>query len=448
VGIFSYIIRTVPLTRRELLTGLVAVTAATSIAKLSFAEETTTLRINAARLQQSLEGLSVYGRPTGGTFADGVSRVAYSDADVAGRKFAMDLMRAAGLEPRIDTAGNITALRPGSGGSLKPILFGSHIDSVPSGGNFDGDLGSLAAIEVMHTLQDHSLTTRHPLQVVIWENEEGGLVGSRIAAGESPDLARQYNGIRLAEGLRKIGGDPAKLAQARMALGSFHCYLELHIEQGGTLDKAGVPIGVVEGIVSIDEYAVEIRGFANHAGTTPMPERRNALLAAAKLIQVVQQVVTSEPGPQVGTVGHIEVYPNATNVVPGLVKHSMELRDLSAEKIARLGEEIRRQAQQIAGETSTEITITHLENDPPAMANPQIQAQIERAATSLSLKTMRLPSGAGHDAQMMAKLVPMGMIFVPSVGGISHSPKEFTHWADCANGANVLLQTILRMDGL
>ncbi|HET7750666.1 MAG TPA: Zn-dependent hydrolase [Terriglobales bacterium] len=434
------------LTRRQLLSGFVVATAAAAVPELSCAQEAAALRINAARLQQGLEGLSLYGRPTGGTFADGVSRVAYSDADVAGRKYAMGLMRAAALAPRIDSAGNITAVRPGSNSSLKPILFGSHIDSVPSGGNFDGDLGSLSAIEVMHTLHDHNLSTRHSLQVVIWENEEGGLVGSRIAAGESPDLTRQYNGVRFADGLRKIGGDPARLGQARIAPGSFRCYLELHIEQGGNLDKAGIPIGVVEGIVSIDEYAVEIRGFANHAGTTPMPERRNALLAAARLIETVQQVVTREPGRQVGTVGHIEVYPNATNVVPGLVKHSIELRDLSPEKIARLGEEIRRQAQQIARETSTEITIKHLENDPPAMANPQIQAQIEQAAASLGLKTMRLPSGAGHDAQMMARLGPMGMIFVPSVGGISHSPKELTRWSDCANGANVLLQTILRID--
>jgi N-carbamoyl-L-amino-acid hydrolase len=436
------------ITRRELISGVIAAGGAASLARLAFAEDAAPLRINAARLQQSLEGLSVYGRPAGASFADGVSRVAYSDADVAGRKYAMDLLRSAGLAPRIDTAGNIIALRRGSDPALKPILFGSHIDSVPSGGNFDGDLGSLSAIEVMHTLNDHKLTTRHPLEVVIWENEEGGLVGSRIAAGESPDLTRQYNGIRLSDGLRKIGGDPARLEQAHIPPGSFRCYLELHIEQGGNLDKAGVPIGVVEGIVGIDEYAVEIRGFANHAGTTPMPERRNALLAAARLIQAVQQVVTSEPGRQVGTVGHIEVYPNATNVVPGLVKHSIELRDLSADKIARLGEEIQRQAQQIARETSTEINITHLENDPPAMANPQIQAQVEAAAAGLGLKTMRLPSGAGHDAQMMARLGPMGMIFVPSVGGISHSPKELTRWSDCANGANLLLQTIMRMDRL
>ena len=377
---------------------------------------------------------------------DGVSRVAYSDADVAGRKFAMGLMRAAGLDPRVDTAGNILATRGGRNGSLKPILFGSHIDSVPEGGNFDGDLGSMSAIEVIHALNEHKITTRHPLTVAIWQNEEGGLVGSRAAFGDALDMDRQYNGIRLSDGLRKIGGDPSRVADARIAPGSFHCYLELHIEQGGNLDKAGIPIGVVEGIVSIDEYDVEVRGFANHAGTTPMPERRNALLAAARLIEAVQDVVTGEPGRQVGTVGRLAVFPNAPNVVPGLVRHSIELRDLSPEKIARLGNEIRKRADQIARETHTEIRVTKLEHDPPAMATPEIQAAIEQAAVSLGLKSMRLPSGAGHDAQMMAKLGPMGMIFVPSVSGVSHSPKELTRWSDCANGANVLLQTILRLD--
>jgi N-carbamoyl-L-amino-acid hydrolase len=434
-----------PVNRRELLAGLAAGTVVSAVSHLSFAQETSLLRINAERLQQSLEGLSICGRPAGGTFGDGVSRIAYSDADVAGRKYAMDLIRAAGLDARIDAAGNIMALRNGSDPSLKPILFGSHIDSVPAGGNFDGDLGSLSAIEVMHTLHEHKVVTRHPLQLVIWQNEEGGLVGSHIAFGDSPDLERQYNGIRLADGIRKIGGDPAKLGEARIAPGSFHCYLELHIEQGGNLDKAGIPIGVVEGIVSIDEYDVEIHGFANHAGTTPMPERRNALLAAAKLIEAVQEIVTREPGRQVGTVGRLAVYPNASNVVPGLVKQSIELRDLSADKIARLGLEIRKQAQHIARETNTEITIEKLENDPPALATPEIQFQIEHSAAKLGLKTMRLPSGAGHDAQMMAKLGPMGMIFVPSVGGISHSPKELTRWPACTNGANVLLQTILSM---
>jgi N-carbamoyl-L-amino-acid hydrolase len=407
------------------------------------------LRVNSGRLRAHLEGLSVYGRPQGGTFADGVSRTAYSDADVAGRKYVMDLMRDAGLDPRVDTGGNIHGMVAGREPSLRPILFGSHIDSVPNGGNFDGDVGSLGALEVVQTLREKSVQTRHPLHFVIWQNEEGGLVGSSIAAGELPASGLQRvasSGLTIEQGIRKIGGDPARLGEARIGKSSIHAYLELHIEQGGNLDKAGIPIGVVEGIVSIDEYDVTIRGFANHAGTTPMPERRNALLAAAKLIEAVQQIVTAEPGRQVGTVGHLELTPNARNVVPGLVKCTVELRDLSDAKIAALGEKIKARAQQIAAETGTTMEMEKVEHDPPAVATPEIQKAIETAAVALNLKTLRLPSGAGHDAQMMARLGPMGMIFVPSIGGISHSPRELSRWDDIANGANVLMHTILQLD--
>jgi N-carbamoyl-L-amino-acid hydrolase len=436
--------------RRELLSSLALISVGAAVPGFLYSSEASTsdLRINADRLRESLEGLSLYGRPAGGTFADGVSRVGFSDADVAGRNYVMQRMRGFDMEPRVDSAANIFGSRAGSDQSLKPILFGSHIDSVPSGGNFDGDLGSLSAIEMMHTLKERNVTTRHPLQMVIWTDEEGSFAGSGAAAGvlRPSDFSRVRNGISLADGVRKLGGDPTRLAEARFAPGAFRCYLELHIEQGGTLHKADVPIGVVEGIVSIDRYEVEIRGFANHAGTTPMKERHNALLAAAKLIESVQTVVTQEPGRQVGTVGRLQVFPNAPNVVPGLVRHSIELRDLSADKIARLGDEIQKRAQEIAQETGTEIIMEKVEHDPPAVADPEMQAKIEAAAAGLGLKTMRLPSGAGHDAQMMAKVGPIGMIFVPSINGISHSPKESTNWQDCANGANVLLQTILLID--
>jgi N-carbamoyl-L-amino-acid hydrolase len=246
--------------------------------------------VNTARLREHLEALSVFGRPAGGTFASGVSRVAYSDADVAGRAYVMKLMTDAGLAPRIDAAGNIFGRRAGTDANLAPVLFGSHIDSVPNGGNFDGDVGSLGAIEVVQTLNTAGITTRRPLQVVIWSNEEGvafnnGLAGSRAAAGhlEPGELDAVWNGVKKSDALRKIGGNPDRIAEARRKAGSFHCYLELHIEQGGTLDRAGIPIGVVEGIVAIDRYEVEIKGFANHAGTTPMPERRDALVAASYL---------------------------------------------------------------------------------------------------------------------------------------------------------------------
>jgi len=405
-------------------------------------------RVNAGRLQSTLEELSTFGRPAGGSFADGVSRVAYSDADVAGRAYVIGLMKAAGLDTTIDPAGNIVGRRPGSDRAARPILMGSHIDSVPNGGNFDGDVGSLSAIEVVRTLNEHKITTRHPLEVTIWSNEEGGPFGSAAVAEPVPPerLALIFNGITMRDGLRRIGGDPDRIAQAQRPAGSFHCYLELHIEQGGTLERAAIPIGVVDGIVSIDEYAVEVRGFANHAGTTPMGERHDALLAASKLVEAVREITTRTPGRQVGTVGRLQVFPNAPNVVPGLVKLSVEFRDLSADTVARLGNEVAARAKEIAEQTGTEISLERIARDPAALADPKIQAQIEAAAASLDLKTMHLPSGAGHDAQFLAKLGPMGMIFVPSLGGISHSPKELSRWSDCANGADVLLRTVLRVD--
>lgn len=405
--------------------------------------------INAARLQQMLEELSKFGRRAGGSFADGVSRVAYSDADIAGRAYTLQLMRSAGLSTTIDAAGNLIGRRAGSDSALRPIVLGSHIDSVPSGGNFDGDLGSMAAIEVAHTLNDQQLRMRHPVEVVIWSNEEGVTMGSSAVAGEIPaqfgDTVSDA-GIAAREGLRRIGGNPDLIAQARRAPGSIRCYLELHIEQGGNLDHAGVPIGVVDGIVCIDRYQVTIEGFANHAGTTPMQGRQDALIAAAKMIEAVNEIARSEPGRQVATVGKLEVSPNAANVIPGLVRHTVEIRDLSAAKVARLQAEIVKRGDQIAAETRTKISMVRLAYLEPALADPTLQTKIEAAAAGLGLRTMHLPSGAGHDAQELAKIGPMAMIFVPSVSGISHSPKELTRWADCANGANVLLRTLLEVD--
>jgi N-carbamoyl-L-amino-acid hydrolase len=407
-------------------------------------------RVNPARLREHLEALSVFGRPAGGTFADGVSRVAYSDADVAGRAYVIKLIEGIGLKPRIDAAGNIFAIRPGTDASMPPVLFGSHIDSVPNGGNFDGDLGSLSAIEVIQTLNEAKISTRRGLEIVIWQNEEGyafnnGLAGSRAAAGhlEPGELEAVWNGMKKADAIRKIGGNPDRIAEAKRVPGSFACYLELHIEQGGTLERAGIPIGVVEGIVAIDRYDVEVRGFANHAGTTPMPERQDALVAASMLTVAVNETVRAEPGRQVGTVGQLNVTPNVPNIVPGAVKMVIELRDLSAAKIAALGEKIQARAKEIAAKTKTEIAMRRVAHHDAALANPAVQKSIEAACASLGLKAQRLPSGAGHDAQMMALLGPMGMIFVPSVKGISHSPLELTHWEDCARGANVLLATVL-----
>ena len=411
------------------------------------------LHVDGRTLRERIETLSTFGRPAGGTFADGVSRIAYSDADIEGRRYVMGLMRAAGVQPRIDPAGNIFARREGTAAGLPPILFGSHIDSVPNGGNFDGDLGSLSALGALESLDAARISTRHPLEMVVWAHEEGfafgrGLACSRIAAGEvtQADMDEVWNGMRRADAIRRIGGNPDRILEARRPQGSHHCYIELHIEQGGTLERDGIPVGVVEGIVAIDKYDAAVTGFANHAGTTPIAERHDAMLAAAHLTVAVRDAVTRLPGRQVGTVGHIEITPNSPNVIPGLARLSIELRDLSPQKLVAMMDDIRNRAREIASSTQTSIAFTQTMKAAPAVATPAVQSAIERAVRSLGLNATRLPSGAGHDAQMMALLGPMGMIFVPSVGGVSHSPKELTHWEDCARGADVLLRTVLEMD--
>jgi beta-ureidopropionase / N-carbamoyl-L-amino-acid hydrolase len=410
-------------------------------------------RVHSADLRSRLVALSAFGRRPGGSFESGVSRIAYSDADVEGRAYVMRLMTAAGLQTRIDPAGNIFGRRAGSEPQLRPILFGSHIDSVPNGGNFDGDLGSLSALGAMEALDAAGIHTRHPLEMVVWAHEEGfafgrGLACSRIVAGEvtPADMDEIWNGMRRGDAIRKIGGDPDHILDARRPKGFQHCYIELHIEQGGTLERAGIPIGVVEGIVAIDKYDAIITGFANHAGTTPIAERHDAMLAAAHLTVAVRDAVTRVPGRQVGTVGHIEITPNSPNVIPGLARMSVELRDLSPQKLVAMMDDIRARAREIAATTRTTIEFVQMQTSAPAVATPEVQRAIESAAGSLGLRSSRLPSGAGHDAQMMALLGPMGMIFVPSVGGVSHAPQELTHWDDCARGADVLLHTILEMD--
>lgn len=409
--------------------------------------------IDGDALRQRIEALSVFGRPAGGTFTDGVSRVAYTDADLAGRRYVMNLMTAAGLTPRIDPAGNIFALRPGTDPAVPPILFGSHIDSVPSGGNFDGDLGTLAAIGVIDACHRAGLHTRHPLEVVVWAAEEGvafnrGLSASRIVAGDvaPSDMEQVWNGMRRGDAIKRIGGDPERIMEARRDKGAWHGYLELHIEQGGSLERDSLDIGVVQGIVAIERFEARITGFANHAGTTPMPERQDAAVAAAHLMIAVREIVMKRPGRQVGTVGKLDLSPNAPNVVPGSARLIIELRDLSVDLLTSIAEDIRARAKTIAEQTRTTIEIVPVSSNPPAFADTAVQDVIARVSRDLRLSTQRMPSGAGHDAQMMAQLTPMGMIFVPSVGGISHSPKELTSWQDCANGANVLLQSVLALD--
>jgi len=405
----------------------------------------TTARVNGKRIMDHIFALAEFGKNPQG----GASRVAYSDADKQGREYVLGLMRAAKLDVSIDAAGNLIGRRAGSTGGLLPLLIGSHVDTVPEGGNYDGVVGSIGAIEVAQTLAENNLTLQHPLEVVIFQNEEGGLIGSRAMDGELTekelDLVSR-SGKTIREGIKFIGGDVSKLAQVRRTKGDIAAYLELHIEQGGTLDSEKINIGVVEGIVGINWWDVTVEGFANHAGTTAMNNRQDALLAAAKFIEVVNRVVTSVPGRQVGTVGRITALPGAPNVIPGKVVLSLELRDLDAAKINMLFERIKVEVEKIAAESKTKFDFKEINVNIPAPTDAKIRSLISEAAHDLGLTTKSLPSGAGHDAQDMARLGPVGMIFVPSVGGISHSPREFSRPEDIANGANVLLHTLLKLD--
>jgi N-carbamoyl-L-amino-acid hydrolase len=403
------------------------------------------LRLNADRINQHLAALSEFGKNPYG----GVSRTAYSEFDRLGRQYVMGLMREAGLDASIDVAGNIIGKRAGSNPALKPLLFGSHIDSVPDGGNYDGDVGVLSSIEVARTLREKGLTTRHPIEVVIWQNEEGGTIGSRAFIGHLPDKDLDLvakSGKTLRDGIKFIGGDPTKLSTLHWKKGDYSAYVELHIEQGGNLDAEGLNIGVVEGIVGIGWWDVTIDGFGNHAGTTPMDKRHDALMAAAKYVQMVNRVVTSEPGRQVGTVGRIQAFPGAPNVIPGQVQATLEIRDLDQAKIVRLARKVMDEATKIGAENGTTFTFKETYLSTPAIMDSGVQKVIENSAKAIGMTTKYLPSGAGHDAQYMAQIAPTGMIFCPSVGGISHSPKEFTKPQDVANGANVLLQTVLALD--
>jgi N-carbamoyl-L-amino-acid hydrolase len=406
-----------------------------------------TLRVNGARIGEHLIALSQFGKNPQG----GVSRVAYSEADRQGREYVIGLMRAAGLSVNVDAAGNLVGRRGGSDRALKPLAMGSHIDSVPEGGNYDGDVGSLGAIEIAQTLAENSVTTRHPLEVIVFADEEGGTIGSHALSAEI--TAKQLDlvstsGKTIREGVRFIGGEPNKLATARRKRGDLAGYLELHIEQGGVLDTEKINIGVVEGIVGITHWEVRIEGFANHAGTTPMNQRRDAMLAAARFIDAVNRVVTSIPGRQVGTIGKIQAWPGAYNVIPGKVVLGLELRDLDDAKVQMMYQKIRREADAISRSTGTSFDFTQTEEIMPAPTDERLRKVIEDTAKSLGLSTKRLPSGAGHDAQEIARLCPVGMIFVPSVGGISHSPKEYSRPEDIANGANVLLHTLLKLDSM
>lgn len=401
---------------------------------------------SAERMQGRISTLSEFGANSD----RGVDRVAYSTADIGGRDYIMGLMRTLGLEVRIDTGGNIIGSRPGKDPSLKPIMFGSHTDSVPGGGNYDGDVGVISALEAIEIMNEAGITTEHPLEVIVFSNEEGGLVGSLALTGKIRPAALDvvsHSGLTIRDGIDAIGGDHTRLDEAVYRRGDLTAFIELHIEQGAILDDEDFDIGVVEGIVGIRWWDVIILGVANHAGTTPMHKRQDAMLAAAHLTIAINEAALGIFGRHVATVGRIHAEPGAPNVIPGRVVMSLEIRDLTIPGMDQVFAAIKRRVRDIEDVTKTHIRFELIEVDSvPAPTDPRLRTIISAAAAELNLTYKLMPSGAGHDAQDMATIAPTGMIFVPSIGGISHSPREFTRPSDMANGADVLIRTILAID--
>ncbi|MCH7841594.1 MAG: M20 family metallo-hydrolase [Chloroflexi bacterium] len=405
--------------------------------------------INAPRLNQTLEDLGRLGESP-----NGMDRVAYSPADIAGREYTIELMRQAGLETHIDTAGNIIGRRPGSDGDLPAIALGSHTDTVPKGGKYDGALGVMAAIEAVRTLAEQGHRTRHPVEVIDFTNEEGTrfhrwLVGSRSMAGllEQEDLdALDDDGLGLGPCLADIGGDLSRIGEAVRGAGELAAYFELHIEQGPNLYQSGTPIGVVTGITGRAVFEIEIEGKANHAGTTPMSNRRDALVSASKLVLAIQKMSAEQEICRVSTVGSIKAVPNAVNVIPGSASIGLEFRDTDMEALAAAEQELRRITGQAAADDGVDMEVNRHRFTTSVPITPEMQALVAGAAENCGLTWEPLPSGAGHDAQAMASITPVAMIFVPSVDGISHSPEEYSTPEDCANGAQVLLELLLLAD--
>jgi beta-ureidopropionase / N-carbamoyl-L-amino-acid hydrolase len=402
-------------------------------------------RINANRLAARLEALGAVGAIPGG----GVSRLALTAEDRAGRDLVAGWMRELGLAVTTDAIGNVVGVRQGLE-SGPPVMAGSHIDTVRTGGRFDGNLGVLAGLEVLQTLNEARIVTRRPLAVAFFTNEEGArfnpdMMGSLVYVGGLPlDQALATVGIdgeRVGDCLKKIGYDGA----APCGDPQVHAYVELHVEQGPVLDSEGITIGAVEGVQGISWTEFTVRGVSNHAGTTPMRMRHDAGYVACAIAQQAREIARSLGGDQVATVGAVNLSPNLVNVIADQAVFTVDLRNTDEAVLQQAERRLHASAADAAAAEGVTLSHRTLARFEPVAFDPAVVNLVEATARGLGHSVRRLPSGAGHDAQMLARVCPAGMIFVPSVAGISHNVKEFTALSDLEAGANVLLHTLLAL---
>jgi len=403
------------------------------------------LRIDGKRLMKRLDELAKRGAREDG----GCNRLAFTDADKEGRDLVTRWMRDLGLSVSIDAIGNAVALRPGLEDG-PPVMIGSHIDTVRTGGRYDGNYGVLSGLEIVETLKDAGITTKRPLAVAFFSNEEGSrvapdMMGSLVYAGgfalaEAHD-AITIDGKRVGDELDRIGyrGDAPTPGPAPYA------YVELHIEQGPVLEAEGFRIGAVTGVQGISWTEVTVRGQSNHAGTTPMSYRHDAGYVAGEAAAFVRRLTKEMGGAQVGTVGAITLEPNLVNVVAQKAVFTVDLRNTDEKLLQSAEARLDEFLGKIADAEDVQISTRRLARFEPVDFDPRVISLVEETASSLGANVRRLPAGAGHDAQMLARVCPAGMIFTPSVKGLSHNPREHTDPADLELGANVLLQTVLTL---
>ncbi len=400
--------------------------------------------VNCDRLTESIDQLAQIGQlPQGG-----VKRIAFSPEDIQGRHLVQQWMAEAGMSVRIDGAGNMIGRYPGNYPDAPVLATGSHLDTVPNGGRYDGAYGVLAGIEVARVLKERAMQLNRPFEVIVFTDEEGSMIGAKAMSGkliDDPEYYRRPDGTDIQTCLERVGGNWQFIAQARRTAEEMAAFVELHVEQGPVLESMGKQIGVVEGIVGQRRYTITVAGRSSHAGSTPMYARQDALVAASQVVLAVNQIGNT-PGQQVATVGKMDVFPNAANVIPGRVEMTLDIRDLSSRHIDKLMEQLRQHLNAIATDTDTQIRLHRCLHNEPALAQPHIQNAIAQVCEALELSYTHLPSRASHDAQEIAAFTDMGMIFVPSEGGISHAETEYTSPEQCAQGANVLLHTLLQLD--
>ena len=403
------------------------------------------LEINGERLLQRLWDLAEIGPIPGG----GNNRLALTDADKAGRDLVVTWMRDLGLNVSIDTIGNVRAVQSDAGDG-PPVMMGSHIDTVATGGKYDGNLGVLAAMEVIETVIERGVRLDRPLAAAFFTNEEGSrfppdMMGSLCYTGgltvEEAMSATGADGVAVGEELDRIGYRGPTPCPGPAP----HAFVELHIEQGPVLEREGVRIGAVTSVQGISWTEVNITGQSNHAGTTPMSMRRDAGLAAGEIVVAVRRIATEMGGTQVGTVGALRLHPDLVNVVAATARLIVDLRNTDDEDLQTAERRLLGELKRIAEAEGVDIDTKWVARFEPVVFDPRVVSLVESTAESLGLSVQRMPSGAGHDAQILAEVCPSGMVFVPSVKGISHNPAEHTEPDDLVAGANVLLNTVVAL---